>query len=217
MRSDICQRNSTWALLGAMCKNSCHDYIYIVSGKEHWGLFNRGSVQIQAVQVEWKCNVLRIHCSSCMLIGPLIYCAEDACSFLIIWHHPHDAQGWISHRQAGGNDGDQFKRSVRRVRGRRSESKWKRGGVRGDENTNHNDRDSLPTVAHSIHYAWKCDTFPPQWMALTLKPIPSTSAGCSPQSVIEFFRKSIGWCKGTALPLWGGKTTTNTERSCACY
>ena len=25
--------------------------------------------------------------------------------------------------------------------------------------TNHNDRDRLPTVAHSIQYSWKCDTF----------------------------------------------------------
>lgn len=32
----------------------------------------------------------------------------------------------------------------------------------GGKHTNHSDRDSLPTVAHSIQYSWKCDTFPLQ-------------------------------------------------------
>lgn len=70
----------------------------------------------------------------------------------------------------------------------------------GDKNTNHNDRDSLPTVAHSIQYSWKYDTFPLQWMALTLKPILSTSTGCSFQSVIEFLKKSI-WLQGHSFAM----------------
>ena len=48
---------------------------------------------------------------------------------------------------------------------RKLKSKWKGGRV--GKHTNHNDRDSLPTVAHSIRYSWKCVTFPPNgWLSL---------------------------------------------------
>lgn len=38
---------------GVMCKNSCHDYIDIISGKQKWGLLDRGSVQIPTVRTHW--------------------------------------------------------------------------------------------------------------------------------------------------------------------
>lgn len=61
------------------------------------------------------------------------------------------------------------------------------------KNTNHNDSDSLPTVEYSIQYSWKYDTFLLQWMALTLKPILSTS-------VIEFLKKLI-WLQGHSFAM----------------
>lgn len=68
---------------------------------------------------------------------------------------------------------------------RKLKSKWKGVG----KHTNHNDRDSLPTVAHSIQYSWKCVTFSMQWMALTLEAILSGRADCSFQRRISISQK----------------------------
>lgn len=113
----------------------------------------------------WTCNVLLL-LTSC----------EDACCLQDLTSvrygtHPHS-----------------WGRQLSVVQDRGSQSGWERST--GDRNTNH--RDSLPTVADSIQYSWKCDTFPLQWMALTLKPVLSTSTSCSFQRVIEFLKKSQG-------------------------
>lgn len=96
--------------------------------------------------------------------------------------------------------------------GARSQSNRKRS--EGDKNTNHNDRNSLPSEAHSIQYSWKCDTFPLQWMALAPKPIPSTSTGCSSHSLIEFL-KTRSDCAGTASPC-SIPTEAGWQRKCLC-
>lgn len=114
----------------------------------------------------------------------------------IIWHHPLQClprDGSHPHRWEENTE----------IRFKECAAGWREGYRRsrgGDKSTNHNDRDSLPTVAYSIQYSWKCDTFPLQWMPLTLKPILSTSTGCSFQSVIEFLKKSI-WLQGHSFAM----------------
>lgn len=90
------------------------------------------------------------------------------------------------HRQGGVGRGGWQKSVLRSVQ--RENSPSGRGGWRrwGGKHTNHSDRDGLPTVAPSIQYSWKCDTFLPRWMALTQEAVLSTSTGCSFQSIIGF-------------------------------
>lgn len=125
----------------------------------------------------------------------LIFCDDACCSHNLTSSVAMPAQGWISPTQTRG----EICFKERGAGGGGGYSPNGRG-AKGGKNTNHIDRDSLPTVAHSIQYSWKCDTFPLQWMALTLKAILSTSTGCSFQSVIEFLKKVDLHRKGTALP-----------------
>lgn len=116
----------------------------------------------------------------------LISCDDDdaRCLHNLTSSSAMPAQGWISPTQTEKVDRNLFKGVCSGCGGEGYSPNGRCAD--GDKNTNHNDRDSLPAVAHSIQYSWKCDTFLLLWMALTPKPIPSTSTGCSFQSVIEF-------------------------------
>lgn len=81
---------------GVMCKNSCHDDIDIISGKQDWSLLNRGSVQILAVhtgwlEFMWNNHVKRISLNvQCIVVVDILWgCMLLARSDIIqVWNPP---------------------------------------------------------------------------------------------------------------------------------